>query len=181
MPRLQAVNPETASGKAKDLLDGVRSKLGKTPNLLRTMANSPAVLEAYLGFSGALQGGLLSSRLREQMALAVSEANGCEYCLAAHSALGKTVGLSEEDILDSRHGASSDSEVDVALRFARRVAENRGLVSDGDLERLRRAGYGDGEIAEIVAHVALNIFTNYFNHVAETEVDFPSVPKLATL
>lgn len=180
MPRLQAINPDTAEGRAKELLDGVKAKLGKAPNLLRTMANSPAVLEAYLGLSGALAGGLLPAKLREQLALSVSEANGCEYCLAAHSALGKMAGLSEEDVLESRGGESSDSKARAALSFAREVVENRGWVSDGDVEGLRSAGYGDGEIAEIVAHVALNIFTNYFNNVAQTVVDFPSVPKLAS-
>jgi uncharacterized peroxidase-related enzyme len=176
MPRLQAINPETASGKAKKLLDKVQAKLGMTPNILRTMANSPAVLEAYLGFSTALKGGLLPAKLREQIALAVSEANGCEYCLAAHSAVGKMVGLSEEDILDSRHGGSPDSKVEAALRFASQMVEKRGWVSDEDVVRLRSAGYEDAEIAEIVANVALIMFTNYFNHVAETVVDFPPVP-----
>ena len=179
MQRLKAVSPETASGKAKELLDAVQEKLGMTPNLIRTMAGSPAVLEAYLGLTGGLAGGVLPAKLREQIALTVSEANGCHYCLAAHSAVGKMVGLSEEDIADSRHGVSPDSKVDAALRFARMLVERRGWADDGDVSRLRAAGYGDSEIAEIVANVALSIFTNYFNHVAETVVDFSEVPELA--
>jgi uncharacterized peroxidase-related enzyme len=180
MPRIEAANPETATGKAKALLEGIQLKMGMTPNILRAMANSPAALEAYLGFSGALRKGVLSPKLREQIALVVSEANECNYCLAAHTALGQMVGLSEEEAQDSRQAFSPDSKVAAALWFARQLVDKRGRVSDEDIARLRSAGYGDAEIAEIVAHVGLIAFTNYFNHVAETVVDFPLVPKLAS-
>jgi uncharacterized peroxidase-related enzyme len=179
MPRLQALDPKHVTGKAKDLLDGVQAKVGFTPNLARTMANSPAVLEAYLNFSAALSRGALSAKLREQIALTVAQANGCTYCLAVHTAIGKIVGLSKEAILDSRQGQSPDSKVAATMQFARKLVAQRGWVSDEDLQRLRNVGFGDGEIAEVVAHVALNIFTNYFNHVAGTHVDFPSAPELA--
>ncbi len=175
MPRLQAVDPQQASGKAKELLEAVKAKLGRAPNLFRTFANSPAVLDAYLGFNGALAGGALSARVREQIALAVAEANRCEYCLAAHSAIGKTVGLREEEIRDSRRGDSRDSKTAAALQLARAIVETRGVIADHDVQQARNAGLTDGEIAEVVANVALNIFTNYFNHVAATEVDFPKV------
>ncbi len=178
MPRLQPVNPDTATGKAKELLDAVQKKYGMTPNLSRTFANSPAVLETYLGL-GALEGGALSPGLREQIALTVGQINGCDYCLAAHSAVGKMVGLSQEKILSSREASSEDSREEAALRFAKEIVEKRGWVSDEDLARVRQEGYSDGEIAEIVANVVKNIFTNYFSHVAETEVDFPAVPQLA--
>ena len=177
MPRLQAVNPKTATGKTKELLDAVHKKYGMTPNLTRTFANSPAALEAYLGFD-ALAGGSLSSALREQIALTVSEINGCDYCLAAHTAVGKMVGLSREQIHRSREALSGDSHEEAALQFAKAIVEKRGWVSDDDLAQVRQAGYSDGEIAEIVANVVKNIFSNYFNHVAETEVDFPAVPQL---
>ncbi len=175
MQRLKAVNPETATGKARELLDRVQDDLGMVPNLIRTLANSPAALEGYLGLSNALANGALPARLREQIALTVSEANGCGYCLAAHSAVGRMVGLSEEDIADSRRGASTDSKSGAALRFARQLVEKLGDVSGEEVDRLRKAGYSDGEIAEIVAHVGRNIFTNYFNHVAGTAVDYPAV------
>jgi uncharacterized peroxidase-related enzyme len=178
MPRLQAIYPETATGKAKELLDAVQKKYGLTPNLTRTFANSPAVLETYLGF-GALDGGSLSPALREQISLAVGEINSCEYCLAAHTSIGKMVGLSEEQILESRNASSADSRDDAALRFAKAVVKKQGWVSNEDLARVRQAGYSDGEIAEIVANAVKNIFTNYFNHVADTEVDFPKAPALA--
>ncbi len=173
MQRLPAVQPE--SGKAQELLHGVQANLGMTPNLMRTMANSPAVLEAYLGLGNALGKGSLPPKLREQIALTVSELNGCHYCLSAHSALGKMVGLGEEEIADSRRGVSPDRKTEAALQFARKVVTERGWVSDDDLAFLRTAGTTDAEIAEVVAHVAVNTFSNYFNHVAGTEVDFPEV------
>ena len=181
MARIQPIDTKRAEGKAKDLLNHVQNKLGMTPNIIRTMANSPAVLEAYLGFSEALQGGVLPAKLREQIALTVAEANHCHYCLAAHSVIGRSVGLSDETILDSRKGFSTNSKDEAALRFAAKLVENRGFVTDEDVTSLRDAGYRDGEIAEIVANVTFNIFTNYFNHVADPEVDFPHVKELVTV
>src|SRR5262249_17855785 len=168
MQRIQSVNPQTAQGRAKELLDAVKGKLGLVPNMTRLMAVSPAVLEAYLGFIGALGHGVLPARVREQLALDVGGANHCDYCVSAHSALGKRAGLTDQDILDSRRGAAADPRADVLLRFARTVVEKRGLVEDADIAAVRETGYGDAEIAEVVAHVGLNVFTNYFNNVAGT-------------
>ncbi len=179
MPRLKAIEPDRATGQAKQLLDAVNAKFGMVPNLARTLANSPAALQGYLAFGEALDGAVLPAKLREQIALTVSEANGCGYCVAAHCAIGKSVGLSDDESTDARQAMSPDSKVDAALHFARQLVENRGWTSDEDLDRVRRAGYGDGEIAEIVAVVAWKTFANYFNHVAGTEVDFPEVPKIA--
>lgn len=179
MPRLKALDNSEVGAKTRETLEGVQKKLGTVPNLMRTMANAPAVLDAYLNFSGALAKGKLPAKLREQIALVVGEANNCEYCLAAHSALGKMAGLSESDVKDSRQARSSDAKTQAALTFARKVVAERGWVSDEDVAGLRDAGFDDGGVAEIVASVALNLFTNYFNHVAQTEVDFPKVEKLA--
>lgn len=173
MSRIETVNPAQATGKAKELLDGVKVKLGMTPNLMRVMANSPAVLDAYLKFSGSLGSGELPAKTREQIALTVGQANACDYCLSAHSTIGKMVGLTAEQILDSRRGTSAEPTTNAVLRFARQLVDKRGMVSDADLADVRNAGLDDGAIAEIVANVALNILTNYFNHVAETEIDFP--------
>jgi uncharacterized peroxidase-related enzyme len=175
MTRLEAVETKQADPKAQALLEGVQKKLGMTPNLMRTMAHSPAVLEAYLGFSNSLGQSSLSPKLREQIALAVGEVNRCQYCLAAHSALGKMVGLGDEEIADSRRGVSPDRKTEAVLCFARKMVTERGWVSDNDVESVRAAGVNNAEIAEIIANVALNLFTNYFNHVAGTEVDFPEV------
>jgi uncharacterized peroxidase-related enzyme len=175
MPRINAIETAAAAPKAKTLLQGVQKKLGMTPNLMRTMANSPAVLEAYLGFSNSLSQSSLSPKLREQIALTVGEVNRCQYCLSAHTTLGKMVGLGDEEISDSRRGVSPDRKTEAVLRFARKIVNERGWVSDADIAAVRAAGVSDTEIAEIVAAVALNLFTNYFNHVAGTEVDFPEV------
>lgn len=178
MPRLTALNLETATGQAHRLLKGAESKLGFAPNIMRTMANSPAVLQGYLDFSGALSKGRLSAKFREQIALTVSEVNDCRYCLAAHSAIGRTVGLSEEAINDSRRGESPDVREAAALEFTRQVVSNRGQVTDEEVGKLRKAGFTDGEITEILGNIALTLFTNYFNHVAGTEVDFPTASEL---
>jgi len=123
----------------------------------------------------ALGGGLLPAKLREQIALTVSQANGCSYCVAAHCAIGKTVGLSNSELNDARQSSSPDTKVDTALGFARRLVEDRGRVTEESLARVRRAGYGDAEITEMVAIVAWKIFSNYFHHVAGTDIDFPAV------
>lgn len=175
MPRLTAINPVNATGKSKQLLDGVQSKLGMAPNLMRTLAASPAALEAYLNFGASLSGGLLNAKLREAISIAVAQANSCEYCLSAHFALGKMAGLQPLEIARIRESHSEDPKRQAALQFVQALVVRRGEVSDATVEAVRKAGYSDGEIAEIVANVAINIFTNYFNLVAQTEVDFPRV------
>ncbi|MEW6129851.1 MAG: carboxymuconolactone decarboxylase family protein [Acidobacteriota bacterium] len=175
MSRVQAIDYEQATGKTRALLDAVKTKLGITPNLMKTMAQSPAVLEAYLNFSGALNGGKLNPRLREQIALITAEINGCDYCASAHTAIGKSIGLSAEAILAARQGNAPDAKSDAALKFARAIIVNRGEVSDADFQTVKAAGFDEGEVAEIIANVALNIFTNYFNEIAKTEIDFPRV------
>ena len=179
MPRIQPVNAATADPSTAELLATVKKKLGRTPNILSTMANSTAVAKAYLGFSQALAGGALPARLREQIALVVGETNHCGYCVAAHTALGQGAGLSQGETCDARRGESSDPRERAALQFAREIVDERGHVADEAVEQVRQAGYTDGEVAEIVANVALNLFTNYFNHVAGTEIDFPAVPELS--
>jgi uncharacterized peroxidase-related enzyme len=147
----------------------------------RAMANAPAALDGYLQLSGALSKGKRPARAREQISLAVSQANGCDYCLAAHSAIGKAVGLTVEPIRDSRLGTAVDGKADALIRFALKVVDARGQVGDADLENVRAAGFDDGAIAEVVANVAMNIFTNYFNNLAGTDLDFPQAPALAPL
>jgi uncharacterized peroxidase-related enzyme len=175
MSRIQPVSYEQSTGRAKELLDRVKAKLGMTPNMMKTMAQSAPVLEAYLNFNTALGGGTLDARLREQIALISAEVNGCAYCASAHTAIGKMVGLGEDAILAARRGRSIDARTDAALKFARNLIVNRGEVSDADVRAVKDAGFSDGEVGELVANVALNIFTNYFNTVAGTEIDFPKV------
>jgi uncharacterized peroxidase-related enzyme len=175
MSRLQAVDPSTATGKAKDLLDAVKAKLGLVPNMTKVMANSPEVLEAYLGFNGTLAGGHLDTMIREQIALVTAQQNHCDYCLSAHTAIGKMVGLKPEQILESREGKGNNEKATAALTFAKCVLDSKGQIGESDFATARAAGFSDGEIAEIIGHVALNVFTNYFNLATEVDIDFPKV------
>jgi uncharacterized peroxidase-related enzyme len=175
-PESIAAAPEASRGS----LEAVDKALGSVPNMFRVISNSPQTLEGYLNLNGALGKGSLDARTRERIALAVAEINGCRYCLAAHSYLGTHLaGLSVAEIEASRRGTSGDAKAAVAVGFAARIANNRGKVSDSDLQAVRDAGYSDAEIVEIVGHVAVNTLTNYVNEVLGTEVDFPTVDTLA--
>jgi uncharacterized peroxidase-related enzyme len=178
MTILTTIDPATAEPKAKALLEGVQKKLGVTPNLMRVLASNPAVLGAYLGFGGALTGGGLGAKLHEQIALAVAEANGCNYCLAAHTLLGKGAGLTSSDILAARAGEASDPRSAAALALARKLVERRGAVGADDIAAARAGSLSDADIVEIVASVAINVLTNYVNIAADTDIDFPPVDKL---
>jgi AhpD family alkylhydroperoxidase len=175
MARLVQVEPEQAGGKGKELLESVQGRSGHVTNMLKTMASSPATLEGYLGLARALKRGTLPVKLREGIALYMAERHRCEYCIASHVQGAQKVGLSEEDVLAARQGQMSDAKLDAGLQFARAVLENRGQVSNEEVQRVREAGYGDGEISELVAQVALNTLTNYYNMVAQTTLDFPKV------
>ena len=167
---------ETAPAAAQPLLEDVKKLLGSVPNLFRITANSAAALEGYLGLNGALAKGSLDARTRERIALAVAQINGCDYCLAAHTYLGTHVAkLDEAEIAANRAGQSQDEKAQAALRFAVALVNDRGRVSDADVSAVKAAGYSEAEIVEIVAHVALNLFTNYVNVVFGVEVDFPRV------
>jgi uncharacterized peroxidase-related enzyme len=178
MSQINPINKENANPKALEILTAVNKALGIVPNMVATMAQSPAVASAYVGFSHALAEGTLSAKSRERLALVVAEENSCDYCLAAHTFLGGKVGLSEQEILETRRGTSDEPKIAAALAFARKLVRSRGQVTDADVIAVRQAGFSDGEIAEIIANVALNIFTNYFNIAAGVEIDFPRAPAL---
>jgi len=176
MPRLWTIDPSQATGETGELLAAVQQSLGVVPNMATALATSPAALNGWLELNRALHGGQLDSGLQERIAIGIAEANQCTYCLSAHTYVGKHVlKLSDQDIHETRHLSSSDAKIDAALTFARTVLDTRGGVSDADIEAVRAAGYSDGEIAEIVSHVALNVLTNYFNKVADVEIEFPLV------
>ncbi|MCA9281004.1 MAG: carboxymuconolactone decarboxylase family protein [Phycisphaeraceae bacterium] len=177
MPRLSTVDPANATGRARELFDGPLH--GKHFNIFKGMANSPAALDAYLAFSGALGKGSLTAGEREAIALAVGEANQCDYCLAAHTALAKGAGLPDAHALGARRGAVKDAQkLDALVKFALRLHEKKGAVSDEDLKTFKAAGYTDAHAAEVVANYALNVYTNYFNHLNQTSVDFPAAGKI---
>jgi uncharacterized peroxidase-related enzyme len=175
MSRIQAIDPDQAPASARSALNAVHASLGVIPNLFRVTANSPAALDALVAATGALSRGTISAPAREAIALTVAEANGCDYCLSAHTALGTGAGLSQADIEEARHGRATDAKVNAMLTFSRTLVTNRGHVTNSDVEQLRRAGVTNGEIVEVVANVTLNIFTNYLNLTADTEIDFPVV------
>ncbi|MGS2810525.1 carboxymuconolactone decarboxylase family protein [Nocardia sp. MW-W600-9] len=176
MSRLPLIQPDTATGKAADLLAGVQKALGVTPNMTKAMVNSPAVLEAYLGFSSALAGGTLSAGDRERIALLVAEENGCDYCLSAHTYIGENVAeLAQPEISAARHGQSADPKSAAALALAVAVVRARGGIEDADIKTAREAGLTDAEITEVIAAVALNVFTNYLNKAIDTDIDWPVV------
>ena len=174
--RITIPTVEQAPDASKPLLAAVKQQLGVVPNLMKVVGNSPAALEGYLALNGALAKGKIDVKLRERIALAVAEYNGCYNCLLAHDYLGRNIAKLGQDELDAaRDGRSSDPRADSALRFARRVAESRGRVSDADLAAVRLAGFDEAGVIEIVVNVALNVLTNYVNNVAATDIDFPKV------
>ncbi|MFQ6327313.1 carboxymuconolactone decarboxylase family protein [Nocardia sp. CWNU-33] len=176
MSRLPLIQSDVAAGAAATLLARVQQALGVTPNMTRAMVNSPAVLEAYLGFSSALAGGALSAATRERIALLVAEENGCDYCLSAHTYIGANIAkLDAEEIERSRRGRSADPKAEAVLAFATAVVRTRGGVDEADLKSATAAGLTDGEITEVIAGVALNVFTNYLNKAVDTDIDWPVV------
>jgi uncharacterized peroxidase-related enzyme len=172
--RIETIDPNTASPNVKSLLDGVQKGLGATPNLFRLAAQSPVALEALVALFGATGKGTLNAKTREAIALAISEVNGCDYCLSAHSALGKRAGLADDAIAHAREGQSDDAKLRAILGLARGLVDHHGRASAA-LDEARRAGISDGEIVETVANVALTTFTNYLNELAQTDIDFPIV------
>ena len=173
--RLAPVDVTTADGKNKELFSVIKSKFGKVPNMMKTMAKSPAALEGYLNLAGSLGNSVLSAKIREQIALAVSQANGCVYCVSGHTVTGKLAGLSPEQVIEARLGKAEDPIAQAAINLALNLMERKGNVSDEQLETARKAGLSDAELTEIVAQVALTTLTNYFNQFVHTDVDFPHV------
>jgi len=176
MTLLKALNPEQATGKTKELFNAIQGKLGMVPNMMKTMGNSSALLEGYLNLSGALSGGAFGGKTGELIALVVAQSNSCDYCLSAHTYIGANlVKIDAETLEAARKGNAKDAKTDAVLKFAKVLVNKKGLVSDADVNVAKAAGLTDGELGEVVGHVALNILTNYFNNTAKTEVDFPLV------
>ena len=175
MSRLAKLEKNQGDPQSQDMMRQLESQK-MLLNIFRGMANSPAVLDGYLKFSGALKRGKLDARMREAIALVVGQTNRCDYCLAAHTMFGKGAGLDDNAVREARLGRSSDKRMNAVITLAKLLLDKKGNVSDTEIPAARDAGLNDGEIAEVVANVALNIFTNYFNHVNQTEVDLPKVP-----
>jgi uncharacterized peroxidase-related enzyme len=175
MSRVQIVDPKTATGDARRLLDAVHSQLGVTPNFIRVLANSPKALEGFLGLYGVAAGFVLDKALQERIALAVAEDNACEYCVSAHTAIGRHAGLSSAEMLLNRRGSSTDARASAVLAFARALNENLGAITATEFNAARAAGMSDAEIVETIAVVSLNIFTNILGKATQVDIDFPQV------
>ena len=175
MPNIKPLDPAKADTRTAEALAKVKRKLGVLPNLFTTLANAPAALSGYLQLGEALAGGRLSAQQRELIAVAIAQENACGYCLSAHTAIGKGVGVTEAELNNARHGSAGNAKDGAIVAFAQRVARDRGKVTPSEIEALRNKGIDDGLIIEILAHVALNVLTNYVNLVAGTEIDFPRV------
>jgi len=175
MSRINPLLAEAAPAQTQVLLEQVKTKLGRVPNLMQTLGHSTSALGGYLSLNESLSQGALSAKDRERIALTVAEHHGCGYCLAAHSAIGKMAGLNQSQIIESRKGHASDVKADALLRFVHRVLESHGKIDDADLDQFLAEGYSAGEVAEVIAHISLGVLTNFFNNVAKTEIDFPKV------
>lgn len=175
MSRINAVTHATANAEQKALFDAIQSQLGMVPNFLRVFANSPAALKAFLGLHGIANGGSLDPQTRERIALALAQHNACEYCLSAHTAIGRKVGLNGAEIDANRAGTSQDARAAAAVRFARALVEHTGDVTTAELADVRNAGYSDAEIVEIITHVGMNILTNILGRASRIDIDFPKI------
>ena len=166
---------QNPSPEAQEKLDAIQANLGMVPNIFKTFAHSPAVLDFYMQGSGALGNTSISAQLRESIALAVAGANSCDYCASAHTAIGAGAGLSADEMANNLNANSDEAKTQAALDFSIKLVNSQGNATDADVQALKDAGYSEGEVLEITAVVAFNIFTNYFNHVADTDIDFPLV------
>lgn len=178
MSRLAVVKPDQATGKTKELYDGIKRAVGGVPNIYQGVGNSPLALEGLLNIGAALGKGQLSSAEIESVKLAVSEAYGCTYCLAAHTLLGKKAGLTEEETLGVRRGALQQPKLGALIKFANTALQPAGRISDEDLRAVKAAGYNDAQITEALLVIAQTVFTNLFNRVHQTALDFPPAPSL---
>jgi uncharacterized peroxidase-related enzyme len=175
MSRLTIPAREGVPEASKPVLDAVQKQLGVVPNMFRLIAQSPAALQGFAANNGAL-GKTLDVKTRERIALAVAQVNGCDYCLSAHTYLGLNLAkITPEEVALNRQGKSSDTKANAAVNFAAKVVRERGHISSADVNTVRDAGFTDGQIVEILAVTAENIFTNLLNVVAETDIDFPVI------
>lgn len=175
MTRVRTIDPETATGDAKTLLEAVQAQLGVTPNFIRVLANSPRALEGFLGLYGALGKFTLDKPMQERIALAVAEGNSCQYCVSAHTAIGRGAGLSNDEMTLNRRGSSADAKGAAVVAFAKVLNDNLGEITNAEFEAVRKAGLSDAGVVEVIAVIALNIFTNILGKAVRVDIDFPKV------
>jgi uncharacterized peroxidase-related enzyme len=175
MSRIHTVTKETANAEQSALFDAIQAKLGVVPNFLKVFANSPAALRAFLGLHGIANEGSLDSQTRERIAVGLAQQNACEYCLSAHTAIGRKAGLTADEIAANRAGSSQNAKAAVAVKFARSLVDNMGEITTAELNEVRSVGYNDAEIVEIITHVGMNILTNILGKASRVDIDFPKI------
>ena len=178
MTRIPMIEIDDAQGETRELLERARSRFGALPNFVKAFASSPSTLAAYLGLQGNLSRGALEPAIAERIALAIGEANECQYCVSAHTAISRSVGLDKAEIEAARTGESSDARAQAAVRFAKAVRDNTGELTAAEFADVRAAGFGDAEIVEIIAHVGMNSWNNLFAKAAQVDIDFPKIELL---
>lgn len=175
MSRIHVIDQHNANAEQKALLDAIQGQLGMVPNFLKVFANSPVALQAFLGLHGVANAGSLSPQTRERIALALAQQNTCEYCLSAHTAIGRKAGLTGDEIAAARAGSSGDAKAAVAVKLARSLVEHKGDITTAELIEAREAGYSDADIVEIITHVGMNLLTNILGKASRVDIDFPKV------
>ncbi|MCX7096922.1 MAG: carboxymuconolactone decarboxylase family protein [Methylococcales bacterium] len=175
MSRITIVTNETANNEQQALLAAIQTKLGMTPNFLRVFANSPSALRAFLGLHSIAGEGSLDPQTRERIAIGLAQQNTCEYCLSAHTAIGRKAGLDSAEIAANRAGTSQDEKAAVAVKLARSLVDNRGEVTTAEILEARNVGYSDAEIVEIITHAGMNFLTNMIGKASRVDIDFPKV------
>lgn len=175
MARLIQILDSSADAETSGIFDAIRRKIGMVPNLYRVAANRPAVLRALLSANDSLSGGSFDAHTREAIALAVAKRNACDYCASAHSAIAAGLKIDADTIRDHLAGHAADARLQAILTLAVAIVDRRGRLADSELGTARAAGLSDADIVEILGNVVVNIFTNYLNHAADTDIDFPVV------
>jgi len=175
MSRINVVENQQANQEQAELYSVITASLGSVPNFLKVLANSPAALKAFLGLHGISSAGSLDPQTRERIALTLAEQNGCQYCVSAHTAIGRKAGLDNDEIEANRSGTSRDARAEAAVKFARALVEHTGEVTNSELDEIRDAGYSESDIVEIITHVGMNVLTNILAKASRVEIDFPKV------
>ncbi len=175
MSRINVVEKQDANPQQAELYAGITAALGMVPNFLKVLANSPVALKAFLGLHEIANAGSLDAQTRERIALTLAEQNGCQYCVSAHTAIGRKTGLDNDEMDANRAGGSQDDKAAAAVRFARALVEHKGEVTNAELEEVRNAGYSDADIVEIITHVGMNLLTNILGKASRVEIDFPRI------
>lgn len=179
MPLLNALKKEETQSPNTEIFEALEGKIGMVPNIYASMANSPVALKAILEFGETLKGGSYSLKEVEAIALAIAEQNSCQYCLSAHTAIGKSAGFSDEETLDLRQAKSGDAKLQALVNLTKDITVSHANPSQENLDQFFAAGYDHAAFVELIGLIALNTFTNYFNHINNTEVDFPQAEALA--